>query len=102
MGAIELMNIENVEVAITLPRTLWEELSQQAKMEQSQEARLLIRAIEQFLGHKSTLPETKHKASGDLAKQRQQKKSSMGKYAHIPGNTEAFMAMKQHDIDSEG
>ncbi|RME76968.1 MAG: hypothetical protein D6784_04695 [Chloroflexi bacterium] len=43
------MTRENVEVSVTLPRVLWEQLLQWAQMEKEDQTALLIRAIEQFL-----------------------------------------------------
>ncbi len=43
------MTMENVEVSVTLPRMLWEQLLQRAQTEHENETTLLTRAIEQFL-----------------------------------------------------
>ena len=43
------MTIENIEVTVTLPRVLWEQLLQWAQSEQENETTLLTRAIEQYL-----------------------------------------------------
>jgi len=43
------MSSEKIEVAVTLPRELWEELLWRAQAEQEHETDLLVRAIEQFL-----------------------------------------------------
>ncbi len=43
------MTMENVEVSVTLPRVLWEQLLQWAQTERENETALLTRAIEQFL-----------------------------------------------------
>ena len=46
--------MENIEISITLPRSLWEQLLQQAQTEQENETTLLIRAIEQLLRQEAT------------------------------------------------
>lgn len=43
------MRSEKIEVAVTLPRELWEELLWRAQTDQEHETDLLVRAIEQFL-----------------------------------------------------
>ena len=43
------MTTENVEISVTLPRALWEQLLQWAQTEHETETTLLTRAIEQFL-----------------------------------------------------
>lgn len=43
------MSMEKVEVPVTLPRLLWEQLLWRAQTEKEDETTLLIRAIEQFL-----------------------------------------------------
>ena len=43
------MTMEKVEVSVTLPRMLWEQLLQWAQAEHENETILLTRAIEQFL-----------------------------------------------------
>ena len=43
------MSSEKIEVAVTLPRDLWEALLWRAQTEQEHETALLVRAIEQFL-----------------------------------------------------
>jgi hypothetical protein len=65
------MTIENVEVSVTLPRVLWEQLLQWAQSEQENETTLLTRAIEQFLrqeADKLALAERLERECEELAK----------------------------------
>ena len=43
------MLTENVELSLTLPRVLWEQLHHQAQVVHADETSLLIQALEQFL-----------------------------------------------------
>lgn len=45
---------EKVDVAVTLPRVLWEALLGRAQSEHKDETTLLVRAIEQFLQQATT------------------------------------------------
>mgnify|MGYP006877783039 CR=1 FL=1 len=94
------MELEQVEISVTLPRTLWEELGQQAKTEHEQEVSLLIRAIEQFLGHQTTRT-NRFKNGVAMPNRTSGKTRAMGKYAHVAGSTAQFMSQKQNDIQNE-
>jgi len=62
--------MERVEVSVTLPRTLWEQLLWQAQSEKKDETTMLICAIEQFLRQeapKSTLTERLQRECRELA-----------------------------------
>ena len=48
------MTVEKVEISVTLPRVLWEQLLWRAQAEQEDEKTLFIRAIEQFLQQEAT------------------------------------------------
>ena len=43
------MLTENIEISLTLPRALWEQLHHQAQTTHADEATLLIHVLEQFL-----------------------------------------------------
>jgi hypothetical protein len=63
--------MENVEISVTLPRVLWEQLLSRAKTEQENETTLLVRAIEQFLREEATrlaLAERLERECEELAK----------------------------------
>jgi len=65
------MTMENVEISVTLPRVLWEQLLSRAKTEQENETTLLVRAIEQFLREEATrlaLAERLERECEELAK----------------------------------
>lgn len=47
------MTVEKIEISVTLPRLLWEQVMQWAQTEHENEATLLTRAIEQFLQQES-------------------------------------------------
>lgn len=99
-----MMNTENVEMSVLLPRNLWEQLHGYAQMEQVEETSLLIRAVEQFLQQEIMSMEVINGQNGVHTRATQQeprKTSAMGKYAHIPGTTEEFMQAKQAEIEYE-
>lgn len=48
------MTVEKVQVSLTLPRDLWEQLLGRAQIEQKDETTLTIRAIGQFLQQETT------------------------------------------------
>ncbi len=48
------MTMESVEVSVTLPRMLGEQLLQRTQSKQENETTLLTRAIEQFLSREAT------------------------------------------------
>lgn len=47
------MAMENIEVSVTLPRTLWEQMLLWAQTEQKNETILLVHAVERFLKQES-------------------------------------------------
>ena len=64
------MTVEKVEVSVTLPRALWEQLLWRAQTEKEDETVLLIRAIEQLLQQEAmnlTLAERLQRECEELA-----------------------------------